>query len=242
MDKLTCRCHRCGEPFAPKTKLDKYCSPACSYGTPAKSYPIDRECDVCGVTFVAHNPNTRFCGKDCRDEHTRRQYAKRAKGKFSEERVCETCQEAFIASTARAKYCSDKCREVDYRRRKNAEVARKSSDIVDTFTSRAVGAYVYGWYDGDECFYVGKGVDRRAWEPHIDESGRSMACETRKINAANFYIVIFRDRLTQEGAYLVESVLIDVLKPFCNQVAGLRRQEVEPLTIESLMRTYKSRW
>jgi hypothetical protein len=82
------------------------------------------------------------------------------------------------------------------------------------------GYYVYGWYRAQEFlpFYIGKGVRHRAWR-----------------NADVNTIRIFRDQLTEEGALLIESVLIDLFMSMgaklINQARGMRRYENGPLTL-----------
>lgn len=101
------------------------------------------------------------------------------------------------------------------------------------------GRYVYGWFDGSVPFYIGKGVGLRAWSPHTDHNGQSMPCERRKMESMNFSVVIFKDSLTNEGALLVESVLIETFTRFgvmlTNITSGLIRREKPPLTLESLL-------
>lgn len=87
--------------------------------------------------------------------------------------------------------------------------------------SAVTGSYVYGWYYSGAIlpFYIGKGKELRGW---------------RKSNAAT--IRIYRDNLTDEGAKLVEAVLIDLFKSMgatlTNKVSGMNRQEVLPIEIE----------
>jgi len=90
------------------------------------------------------------------------------------------------------------------------------------------GRYVYGWYDGELLLYIGKGAGRRAWNPHKEW------CRAERRKSHDFHVIVFRDGLTNEGASLVESVLIDVLKPLCNAIDGIHRQEVPPLELRPI--------
>lgn len=80
------------------------------------------------------------------------------------------------------------------------------------------GYYVYGWYHLGENlpFYIGKGKNDRAWR-------------SSKANQ----VIIYRQGLTEEGAFLVESVLISVFSELGamleNKSEGRKRQEKPPL-------------
>lgn len=83
----------------------------------------------------------------------------------------------------------------------------------------AVGYYVYGWYrEGDVLpFYIGKGHGERAWR------------FGRKYGPID--VRVYRDGMTENEAYLVESVLIDVMRiagaPLINVKPGRRRGSVK---------------
>jgi hypothetical protein len=108
-----------------------------------------------------------------------------------------------------------------------------------------VGRYVYAWFKGDDAlpFYVGRGVDFRAWARHnrstnCDSGGKSEAawCQTVRASAERFRVVIVRENLTEEGAILLESSLIAFVG-ICggiltNQIEGTKRQEIPPLTLD----------
>lgn len=88
--------------------------------------------------------------------------------------------------------------------------------------NQPTGYYIYGWTseDGGLPFYIGKGIGQRAWRE----------CEFKR------QVVIYRDNLTEEGAYLVEAVLISFLRrsgvKLLNVSEGVQRQEKLPLTMD----------
>jgi hypothetical protein len=111
-------------------------------------------------------------------------------------------------------------------------------DTKPTRRSFPRGRYVYAWFsDTDPLpFYIGKGVDGRAWERHQDADGRAMWCQTVRSTAKGFRAEVIRDNLTNEGALLVEAVLIAFTQLLgallTNQVGGMSRQEQPPLELE----------
>lgn len=85
-----------------------------------------------------------------------------------------------------------------------------------------INYYVYAWFHiGDHLpFYVGKGTDNRAWRS--DKPGDTT-------------VKVYRDGLTEEGAFLIEAVLIKVFESLGakleNRQGGKRRQEIPPLVV-----------
>ena len=105
------------------------------------------------------------------------------------------------------------------------------------------GRYVYAGFNNSSPFpfYVGKGVGDRGWRRHIYK-GQSAYCNRLRSESAGFHCQVVRDGLTNEGAMLLESSLIDLFSALggCagNQVSGLRRQEVPPLWLSDVMRQF----
>lgn len=124
-----------------------------------------------------------------------------AKNSYSSDR-CVICGTRVYSYTFRKKYCK-KCKRL----RKQI----KCNQILPK------DCYVYGWYrEGSKLpFYVGKGTGQRAWR-----YGKLQAGVTVKI---------FRDSLTDEGAILVEAVLIQVFlslgAALHNKTTGSRRRQ-----------------
>lgn len=124
---------------------------------------------------------------------------------------CIDCGGKFSPWTKKHKRCQE-C----------AKVTNYNKIYREKMTYGYEGAYVYGWYRQGEAlpFYIGKGKNGRAW---------------RRGCPPNTEIRIYRDRLTDEGAFLVESVLINVFKtlgaPLVNQKAGIIRAEKPPLKL-----------
>lgn len=157
--------------------------------------------------------------------------------------ACEVCARVFKKKHPSHKYCHWQCQAAKNRRRieeRRAEVANlepresslvvKEADGVDASARgrRAPrGRYVYVWINDDSNlpFYVGKGVDKRAWDRHCLDDGRSMWCQQIRSVSSGFRVVIVRDNLTNEGAMLLESSLIS----FISQIGGLLSNQVDPL-------------
>ena len=103
------------------------------------------------------------------------------------------------------------------------------------------GRYVYAWFKDGEIlpFYIGKGADRRAWQRHTI-GGRTAYCQRLRDSASTFQVKIIKDNLTDEGASLVESVLMSFLVDTCgvilsNQSEPVIRRAQGCLTIESAL-------
>lgn len=90
------------------------------------------------------------------------------------------------------------------------------------------GYYVYAYLDGDKPFYIGKGIEKRAWK-HFEPSSISQTapfyCKLRTILEARQKpeILIIKDGLTEAQGYAIESDLITLVGtqeagtgPLCN--------------------------
>ena len=105
------------------------------------------------------------------------------------------------------------------------------------------GRYVYAWFNNSSPFpfYVGKGVGNRGWRRHMCK-GLSAYCTRLRCDSIGFHCQVVRDNMTNEGAMLVESSLIDFFSALggCdgNQVSPLRRQEVPPLWLHEVLRQF----
>lgn len=154
--------------------------------------------------------------------------------------VCEICANKIILYTPKVKRCK-RCKKAGYCiqcKKKGSATQIQTCPSCKTFNETGIrpkpgevkqklekirprGYYVYGWFfKGHMCpNYIGKGRGDRAWR---SDKGAS---EVR----------IFRDNLTEEGALLVESVLIELYLedrvPLRNIARGIVRQEVSPLSL-----------
>ena len=77
------------------------------------------------------------------------------------------------------------------------------------------GSYVYGWYDADGLFYIGKGKAERWTACHLND-GSLAKCEAHRQQCSGFQIRILAHDLTPEEASLIESTMISTIRPKCN--------------------------
>lgn len=125
-----------------------------------------------------------------------------------------------------------KCREEHIYWQGSTESATDASVPMKKDRSLPYGHYVYAWLDNGAAFYIGKGIGSRRTQAHSNDDGTPAACEVwRSKIGTRFESVVIRDGLTDEGARLVESVLIDLIRPACNITSGMSRQERPPLTL-----------
>jgi hypothetical protein len=93
------------------------------------------------------------------------------------------------------------------------------------------GHYVYAWLDDGAVFYIGRGTGIRYKENHKAKGGLAY-CELWKRRIGDrFSIVIVQDNLTDEGATLVEQVLIKLIRPACNHTVSSGRKDRPPLVL-----------
>jgi hypothetical protein len=166
---------------------------------------------------------------------------------------CAVCNRPFIKKHPQHKYCHWQCQSA---RNKGKEFLRRqevqarpdghilpceetlSHDVEITRREIPRGRYVYAWFndESDLPFYIGKGVDDRAWRRHVHkDSGRSQLCQQVRADSSGFRVEIVRDNLTNEGALLLESSLIAFAAScgavLANQVDPLCRKERPPLEL-----------
>jgi hypothetical protein len=102
------------------------------------------------------------------------------------------------------------------------------------------GRYVYAWFNEKSIlpFYIGKGIASRGWQRHACTGGRAAFCNQLRNDSKVFHVHVVRDNLTNEGAMLLESSLINLFTFLggCegNLVTSLKRQEKPPLELEQL--------
>lgn len=187
-----------------------------------------KKCPGCGVDFKPKHGNSVYCRPACRKSENKVYaiYSCKVRGQIA---VCPVCNSEFNRNGSQHVYCSKSCRpssSINYYKPVEAEPKPR-------------GKYVYGWFlEGETLpFYVGLGSGRRAWEIHTLDGGRLATCQSLRTSSTR--IVVFRDNLTDEGALLLESVLIDVFRRLgavlTNQSSGMGRKEKPPLTLEPLL-------
>lgn len=108
-------CQVCGKPFeraGARGRLPMYCSTACRTG--GRKTELVRNCDVCGVQFVANakgNPR-RTCSEKCRQEKDNA----RSRVKRLHEKSCEICGTVFVTGRKASVACSPDCQRERIRR------------------------------------------------------------------------------------------------------------------------------
>lgn len=140
---------------------------------------------------------------------------------------CCVCGSTFDAKTPNAKYCGKSCQKLGQKVR---NLSKKSAKLfVDRKPRFPKGRYVYVWLDDGLPFYVGKGVDGRAWKPHVNsrEANMPYPCERIRLSSRNFQVIIVMDGLVEDQAALVEASLV---KAFRGIGIPLRGNVVNPGT------------
>lgn len=80
---------------------------------PKNPKPVtERECDICGASFMPHDHRSRYCSRDCRLEAKRR--AVLGKGKpnhlrYGPQRTCEVCGEMYWPRYKDQRACGREC-------------------------------------------------------------------------------------------------------------------------------------
>lgn len=212
------QCVLCNKEYNPKQPHQRFCSKVCSNNYHSSKYERietvteTRQCVTCGGDFTWRStaPNQKFCGKGCYPKQQPR-------SKREETRQCVRCGEDFTwkSTTPNKKYCSSTCTtKAQWEKPEKPAIIDKPeeypvSHIEDKY-------YVYGWYDGDLLFYVGKGIGDRRRRRHKRSDGTDAYCESYKRGAKNFRCVFLSTGLTERESRLVESALIKTNKPFTN--------------------------
>lgn len=165
------------------------------------------------------------------------------------EPLCKYCDAPFTPTDSLRRYCSTECR-LAKQRELELGVGVEGKSPRGGCRLKSKGRYVYGWFDDGELFYIGRGVGGRYAKSHKtgthgSVSERQAECEMRREQCRSagrkFTVHIFRDGLTQEGAALIESVLIDLFQPACNASKGMSRQERPPLELPPHVLSAKKR-
>lgn len=239
-------CSVCSKQFTSSYGNAKVCSVSCRRVRTASYlrsyYPgvvaTERECKRCGAKFFGKG-NKKYCRNQCRLEDV--QDSLNVTGRTKN---CLVCGVEFTTNRTLMVCCSRKCaakrgndrlQEIRSAKIKIKTVAANVKDYTQPpRLVRPRSSYVYGWYDPkcDLPFYIGKGVGDRAWVKHLAGDKTEAVCERFRTDSTR--VVIFRDNLTDEGATLVESVLINVFRslgaPLMNDKEPTSRLEIPPLT------------
>jgi predicted nucleic acid-binding Zn ribbon protein len=155
--------------------------------------------------------------------------------------VCEHCGVKFEPYDATQRFCGNECREIASEfcppeqrvktcllcgREFKAKGLAKRCELCRGTTPK--GYYVYAWLDAGAVFYIGIGQGERVTTRHTIGNMDS-PCE--QWIGVRFAARIVRDNLTDEGARLIESVLINAIRPACNSAKGHKRVDRPPLTL-----------
>lgn len=124
--------------------------------------------------------------------------------------------------------------------------------MFDVRTQQALGHYVYMLIDprNDKPFYVGKGVGNRVFD-HIrfamnNPTISTDKCDTiREIGAENVkHVIVTHGLATEDQAYRMEAILIDVLKyldsQLTNETSGQHADELGIMTTDEITRLYSA--
>ena len=194
-----------------------------------------RVCDHCGRSFLPKQAHQRFCGPPCSNLF----HVAAQKARYDERKqagLCVRCGAENGTDRAECAACREPVGKV--RRKWVRPTWGKSAPSPQPRRPVPRGRYVYAWFKDGELlpFYVGKGVDSRAWDRHLRKDGQAQWCQTVRAAAKDFRVEIIRDGLTEEGALLLESVLMAFITArgvvLANQVSGMKRQERPPLELD----------
>lgn len=133
--------------------------------------------------------------------------------------ICGGCGKHFVSRSVAHIYCTSGCRDLatrsyplSYESFTTEEIAERDRESdprkIKDIANQLRGFYVYGWFDKDIAipFYVGKGIDGRAWVKH---TGKNASPELVRQRLGNrFKVLILQDGLTSKEARRVESILI----------------------------------
>ncbi len=162
-------------------------------------------CNWCHKDFAPSYEGEEFCGAPCNRASRLGNASVVADG----ERDCMMCGKRFMPTYQFAHRCKE-CR------------------------TPPKGYFIYAWHEDERIFYIGLGQGWRMTEKHTDASSPDniAPCERhRRTIGDRFSVKVVRDNLTDEGARLVEGVLINLLEPEYNRKAGHNRRERLPLTL-----------
>lgn len=219
MCKENRQCDLCNKEYAPVQKTQRFCSKGCSNKYHSSKYERiktvkeTRQCVSCGGDFTWRStaPNQKFCSSDCYPKQEPRK-------KWEETRQCARCGSDFTwKSTApNKKFCSSTCTN-------KAQHTTEKPACIDKIEEYPVSHiedkyYVYGWYDGDLLFYVGKGIGDRRRRRHKRDDGTDAWCESVRRSAKNFRCLFLSTGLTERESRLVESAIIKASRPYTNVV------------------------
>lgn len=184
-----------------------------------------KPCVTCKKIFTPNSSNHKYCSAKCRVVNFRRKYPR--KPPYTAKK-CRKCGAEFVPVNNTQVFCCADCR-LSWKKPKTPKVLDS-----DRYPK---GHYVYGWYSNEDKlpFYIGMGTAGRAVFPHILNGEHTRAQKIRE-GSKSFRAVVYRDRLTKEGALLVEGVLIDMFTwmgaLLTNNVRSLTRTETLPLEWE----------
>lgn len=179
-------------------------------------------CVVCGRLFRKKHPAHKYCHWQCQSAANK---ARRAEDSSSVETLLSGRKAAVDVMSFGEQSLTD-------------DQAQYQQDACAQRKKFPKGRYVYAWFNDQSSlpFYIGKGVDDRAWRRHVhNDVGRSQLCQQIRASSSGFEVRIIRENMTNEGAMLVESSLISFVLScggfLANQVDPLCRKERPPLEL-----------
>jgi hypothetical protein len=227
-----------------------------------------KKCVVCGDCFVTEDSMSEQCAdcKSKLKEQLKPRLSQCKPPQVTYKKICDECAKPFVTIVARQRFCNQKCglsfhnklyHQTKSKKRSKSHYVKKCVRCYEEFTTKyhhqkvcgdcsikkkapkiPVGWYVYGWFHSEEMlpFYIGKGIGRRAWDVHNGDYYLYADCQ--KERTSNTIVKILRENLTEEGALLCESILIDSLREFgvllTNRSNGIKRPEVLPLELPNM--------
>ena len=96
---------------------------------------------------------------------------------------------------------------------KNTKEKQIYEALIGSFKSGSY--YVYSHVYDNKVFYIGKGINQRAWKNNVNCRNPDWFEFVNSINM-NYEVRIIAANMSEEEALAIESALIKVNKPYCN--------------------------
>jgi hypothetical protein len=222
------KCNNCGKDYWASSG-SAFCSQHCFRQHAAAEFePCDRGCARCGDVFLATFSSEFYCHA-CNASKEIGSYSK-GSAKARHTAYCKHCGQ----ESGNRVFCSSGCR-LEHSKTKRVQRVGRISGSFEAGTRGVKGKCVYGWFiKGHELpFYIGKGYGERVLRTHMNGDRKAPCERVRQAAGGDFVAVVFKDNLTEEGALLAESLLINVFKSMgallSNVSEPLKRQELPPL-------------
>lgn len=156
--------------------------------------------------------------------------------------TCPQCTGVFSYRGRKRTYC-DACRAARLEARRPRDKWMRRYSVVKlpkslkrpaqraSTSTTPYGKYVYAWFDKRQVlpFYIGSGIERRAWDKHTQDGEITYAQVIRESLGDHFEVRVLRQNLTTKGALLVESVLIDFVRGCGGELLNIQRGLKKPV-------------